>query len=422
MSFPLQALGDKYISSSYQDIVQQYQQSDFLYLLDGNGNTLFSIQSSSIGKNVITSDMTSSMTVATASYAVSYSYHSVTQSYIESVDTASYSYYAVESSIAEIADFAFNSQNGIFASSSNSSSFSNTSSYSSFAKTASYILGQSTTSSYSLYSVNSGLADISVISLTSSLSITSLFSDSASVSVNSDFANTSSYSLNSLTASYALNGGGGGPSISSSYSLTASYVLNGGPNIESGSSYNITASHALSSSWAPLIYSNIMMKTGIISGSVFNGNPMISVVVFDQPFPSLNYSVVVSGEEPRIFTITEKTLNGFTINSNSSFNLFNFVYWQAVNIDLSTERSDTIIPLKAGIINDTMFSGNPLSASVQFTTNFLNNEYSVVISGVSARLFTVNNKSINGFIVNSNSSNIFIGDVYWQAVKVGEYN
>jgi len=71
MRFPSRDLTDQYISSSYQDVLQQYMPSDYLYVLDGYGNVVFGIPSASFGNTLVTSDITSSMTVATASYALS---------------------------------------------------------------------------------------------------------------------------------------------------------------------------------------------------------------------------------------------------------------------------------------------------------------------------------------------------------------
>jgi len=63
MAFPLQALTEKYVSSSYQDVLQQYSSSSYLYVLDGLGNVVFNIPSASVGNTIITSDVTSSMVI-----------------------------------------------------------------------------------------------------------------------------------------------------------------------------------------------------------------------------------------------------------------------------------------------------------------------------------------------------------------------
>ena len=150
MQFPSQEFTNQYISESYQNILQKYSDSGLFYLLDASGNVVAILNTSSVGDLIITSNMTSSMSVASASYA------------------STYSYVLAESSS--------------FASSSISSSVSQTSSF-------------------------SKLSFESLFSDTSSYTLTSTFSDTASLSIDSIYAITAS---NSLTASYALNGGGGG--------------------------------------------------------------------------------------------------------------------------------------------------------------------------------------------------------------------
>lgn len=74
MRFPLRDFTDQFISNSYQDVLQQYSTESIFYVLDGYGNVVLSFPSSSIGSGIITNDITSSMSVATASYSVTSSY------------------------------------------------------------------------------------------------------------------------------------------------------------------------------------------------------------------------------------------------------------------------------------------------------------------------------------------------------------
>lgn len=71
MQFPERDFTNQYISSSYQNVLQKYEPSNILYVLDGIGNVIFSIPSASVGMSIITSDVTSSMTVLSSSYASS---------------------------------------------------------------------------------------------------------------------------------------------------------------------------------------------------------------------------------------------------------------------------------------------------------------------------------------------------------------
>ena len=72
ISFPAEDLTLKYISQSYQDLVQIYAPGigdPNEYFLDGLGNVLLVVPSSSVDQVIITSDVTSSMSVLTASFS-----------------------------------------------------------------------------------------------------------------------------------------------------------------------------------------------------------------------------------------------------------------------------------------------------------------------------------------------------------------
>lgn len=70
MRFPNRDFTDQYISSSYQDVLQKYSNtSSLVYILDGYGNVVYGLVTSSVGDVLITSNMTSSMTVLSASFS-----------------------------------------------------------------------------------------------------------------------------------------------------------------------------------------------------------------------------------------------------------------------------------------------------------------------------------------------------------------
>lgn len=208
MRFPARDLTDQYISSSYQDVLQQYHTTgSSLYVLDGYGNVVFGIPSSSLGNSVITSDVTSSMTVLSASYS-------------------------------QIIDINVYKESSSFASSSISSSYADSASYS---LTSAYADSAGT----AVYSEYAGTASLSAESISSSYSETASYVNPSSIihnellglqgGIGSDYYHLSSASL------VQINSG------TSSYSLTASYALNaaGGTLLATGSSYPITASWAI---------------------------------------------------------------------------------------------------------------------------------------------------------------------------------
>jgi hypothetical protein len=72
LSYPSRDLTNQYISLSYQDVVQKYSPGvgdTNEYFLDGLGNVIAIIPSSSVSNVLITSDVTSSMSVLSASFA-----------------------------------------------------------------------------------------------------------------------------------------------------------------------------------------------------------------------------------------------------------------------------------------------------------------------------------------------------------------
>jgi hypothetical protein len=72
-------------------------------------------------------------------------------------------------------------------------------------------------------------------------------------------------------------------------------------------------------------------KANAISSASFGGTPLTSSITFTTPYPNSSYSVVVTGEDARIWTIESKTASGFTINSNSNIALAGNTYWQSTS-------------------------------------------------------------------------------------------
>ena len=68
---------------------------------------------------------------------------------------------------------------------------------------------------------------------------------------------------------------------------------------------------------------------GVVSGSQFAGNPKIVTINIPIPLPDTNYSVTITGEIARTFSITSgsKTTTSFGINSNANNAFTENVYW-----------------------------------------------------------------------------------------------
>lgn len=71
-----------------------------------------------------------------------------------------------------------------------------------------------------------------------------------------------------------------------------------------------------------------MFQSNSVNGGSFSGTPLYFDVTFVGTFTS-SYVVVLESEEPRDWTISNKSISGFRINSNSITAFTNSVYWQA---------------------------------------------------------------------------------------------
>lgn len=84
--------------------------------------------------------------------------------------------------------------------------------------------------------------------------------------------------------------------------------------------------------WAPVSRD---IKSGVIPGGSFSGNPKKYAVSFSKPMPSTSYSIEIRGSDNRSWTYEAKTANGFTINANANAALAGEVSWTA------TENGET---------------------------------------------------------------------------------
>ena len=71
--------------------------------------------------------------------------------------------------------------------------------------------------------------------------------------------------------------------------------------------------------------------------------------------------------------------------------------------------------IKAGSVGPLSFQNNPLTASITFNTAMGDTNYGVSVIGGDARSWTIDNKTINGFIINTNSSVTLTTSASWIA-------
>jgi hypothetical protein len=127
-----------------------------------------------------------------------------------------------------------------------------------------------------------------------------------------------------------------------------------------------------------------------------------------------------------ISALTINTLNASgssvftgTLSGGSSFSA-NTLFSGTTNLnDLFHAKSGYLLQ-KNGLVSGSTFAGSPLTASVNFTSSFFNNNYVIVITGEDARMWSIQSKTVNGFIINSNSSVAIAGNVFWMASENGE--
>lgn len=167
---------------------------------------------------------------------------------------------------------------------------------------------------------------------------------------------------------------------------------------------------------------------GTFSGlSMVSGPPLYYDVIFNSPLTS-DYIVTIESDSPRDWTVTNKTNDGFRVDSNSTTTLSDVVYWKAsqmISGDLgaivgatgATGSGLTSDDSKGGVVSGISFSGTPLSYIVTFTTPYSSN-YTLSVIGEDVRTWSISNKTLDGFTIHSNSSEILSGDVYWTTIRI----
>lgn len=70
-------------------------------------------------------------------------------------------------------------------------------------------------------------------------------------------------------------------------------------------------------------------KIGVVSFNLFTGSPKIYDVVFQSPMASATYAINITGVDERAWSYSNRTINGFRINSNANQNLTGDVSWSA---------------------------------------------------------------------------------------------
>lgn len=186
--------------------------------------------------------------------------------------------------------------------------------------TASHVGNTTGTASWSNNSITASYVSASNVygNVTSaSYSLTS--SAATSITFVPNLSSTSSYVVTSQTASYINSSNISGTVTSASYSSTSSYASNISPTV--------TASYAITASYYQLTYA---IKSGKITSQSFSGTPLINTVTFATAYPDTNYAVNVIGGDARLWTLENVSASNFTVSTNSTTALTDYVYWTSI--------------------------------------------------------------------------------------------
>ena len=72
-------------------------------------------------------------------------------------------------------------------------------------------------------------------------------------------------------------------------------------------------------------------KGGWLTYTSFVGTPKKAPVTFEIEYPDTNYSIVVTGQDVRQWSVESQTPRGFVINSNADRPILNSVFWSTTS-------------------------------------------------------------------------------------------
>jgi hypothetical protein len=139
-----------------------------------------------------------------------------------------------------------------------------------------------------------------------------------------------------LTGSARITGSStliGNQTITGSLLITGSLQATSFTGSLQGTASNaISASFATTASFASTAAYLTPLKSGVVAAGAFNlvGGVYVSNVAFGTTYGNANYSVSITGEDARAFTVANKLQGGFQINTNSNIALAGNVYWMTI--------------------------------------------------------------------------------------------
>lgn len=166
--------------------------------------------------------------------------------------------------------------------------------------------------------------------------------------------------------------------------------------------------------WFPI---NVSGNTYSITGITVSGYTLFYTDSEGQSFsvqlPQFNGGII------SFLVVTGDTyFNGLTANTVNT----NSLYLSGTDItDIFIKKSD-LPQIKSGKISKILFSGSPYSYDVIFNNMLPDTNYSITITGKDLRVWNVENESISGFTINTNSNVPLNYDTFWQVITIGEFN
>ena len=243
------------------------------------------------------------------------------------------------------------------------------------------------------------------------------YADKTGFYLSGSLKGTSSWANNAISASWAPDQTVTVISASwASASISASYVSNLYPQTyqESASwasasvsaSYAISTSYAISASYVPNLYS----QTTVPSASWVSASAFITTA---QTASFVSAANVVGTVTSASFAISASWAPDQTVTVISAS-------WASSS--LSSSYASGIPTIKSGIVAGATFSTtNPRTASIVFAKPFLDNNYSVTVTGESSRTWTIQSKVSGSFVINSNNGGAIANNTFWHAIATGEY-
>lgn len=110
---------------------------------------------------------------------------------------------------------------------------------------------------------------------------------------------------------------------------SSNLVFNGLPTASQNNVLAIDISNGLITYMATPAGGGSTVKAGSVADTSFAGNPRKATVTFTTPFSNNNYSISVTGETSRAWSIESKVSGSFVINSNSATAITGDTFWIA---------------------------------------------------------------------------------------------